>query len=108
MLFGASSGHFGERHSIFSSGSSSNDAPLGKKTFVSPVAESKGAAASGPASREFTDKEDSPLVFNGSPLKSSSSMSDDKKRDAKNVKDNKDDGDEDSWDIPAFLRRRKK
>ena len=41
MLFGATSSHFGERHSVFSSGSAAGETPMAKKTFVSPLAESK-------------------------------------------------------------------
>ena len=102
MLFGATSSHFGERHSVFSSGSSSGEAPIVKKTFVSPLAEAKGAMSGNASSRESSEKEGAPLSFGGSPKMSSSG--DDKKKDAKESKDK----DEDTWDIPAFLRRRKR
>jgi cell division GTPase FtsZ len=105
MLFGATSSHFGERHSVFSSGSPSGDASLGKKTFVSPQAETKGSAQGGSAAREFSEKESAPLSF-GSP-KLSSASGGEKKKDTKDGRDGKD-KDDDSWDIPAFLRRRKK
>jgi cell division protein FtsZ len=108
MLFGATSGHFGERHSVFSSGSSSSsDVPVSKKTFVSPLGEPRGTMSSGNASRESGEKEGAPLNFGGGPAKSSSSFADDKKKDVKEDRDNKD-KDDDTWDIPAFLRRRKK
>ena len=106
MLFGATSSHFGERHSVFSSGSSANDAPLAKKTFVSPLSESHGAASAG-SSREFGEKEGSSLSFGGGSAKASSSLNEEKKKDAKENKDGKN-KDDDSWDIPAFLRRRKR
>ena len=107
MLFGATSGHFGERHSVFSSGSSSNETPVAKKTFVSPLGEAKGGGASGPSSREFPEKEGSPLSFSSNSIKSPSNFGDDKKKDIKG-KESKEYKDDDSWDIPAFLRRRKK
>ena len=107
MLFGATSGHFGERHSIFSSGSAAGETPLVKKTFVSPVSESKGATGSSSA-REYMEKESSSLGFSGSSMKSSPVFSDEKKKDIKSAKEDKNEKDEDTWDIPAFLRRRKK
>ena len=99
MLFGGANSHFGERYSVFSGGSASNDAPLAKKTFTSPQAEIKGAAPSGSSPREFGEKGGAPLTFG-----------DDKKKEVKNAKDNKEarDKEDDAWDIPAFLRRRKK
>lgn len=106
MLFGASSGHFGERHSVFSSGSPASEIPALKKTFVSPVNEGKGGAAP----RDFSEKEGAPLNFGGNPPKAASVSGDDKRRgfkETQEVKDNKE-KDDDMWDIPAFLRRRKK
>lgn len=109
MLFGATSSHFGERHSVFSSGSPSGDAPFIKKTFVSPLSESKGATSGSASSRESSEKEGLSLAFGGGSAKASSSFGDDKKKDAKENRDGKDkDKDDDSWDIPAFLRRRKR
>jgi len=112
MLFGATSGRFGERNSMFSSGSPASEVPPLKKTFVTPVNETKGSSSSGASSRDFSDKESSPLNFGGGPSKASGSMSDDKKKDFKDTRDNKDnkekERDDDAWDIPAFLRRRKK
>jgi hypothetical protein len=35
-------------------------------------------------------------------------LNDDKKKETKEIRENKDAKDEDPWDIPAFLRRRKK
>ena len=106
MLFGATSGHFGERHSVFSSGSPASEIPALKKTFVSPVNEGKGGAAP----RDFSEKEGAPLNFGGNPPKAASVSGDDKRRgfkETQEVKDNKE-KDDDMWDIPAFLRRRKK
>ena len=99
MLFGAANSHFGDRYSAFSSGSSLNEAPLAKKTFVSQQAETKNTGMGGPSPREFGEK-------NGTPL----SFGDEKKKEVKNAKDNKEarDKEDDAWDIPAFLRRRKK
>ena len=105
MLFGATSSHFGERHSVFSSGSPSGETPAMKKTFVSPL-DSKGTVSGGGSSREFGEKEGAPLNFSG-PAKSQASFGDEKKKDAKENKDGKG-KDDDTWDIPAFLRRRKK
>jgi cell division protein FtsZ len=108
MLFGATSGRFGERNSMFSSGSPASEVPSIKKTFVSPVSETKGSSQSGASSRDFSDKESSPLNFSSGSSKASGSMNDDKKKDLKDVREGKDNKDDDAWDIPAFLRRRKK
>jgi cell division protein FtsZ len=108
MLFGAQSGHFGERHTVFSSGSSVNEPPLIKKTFVSSATETKNGTVNGISSREFLEKDGSPLNFGGNSPKSSSALNDDKKKEAKEIREDKDAKDEDAWDIPAFLRRRKK
>jgi len=106
MLFGAAGGHYGERRGVFSSGSPSADASV-KKTFASPSSETKGGTVNGSSLREFAERDGTPLSFGGSSMKSASS-SDEKKKDAKGAKENKDDKDNDAWDIPAFLRRRKK
>ncbi len=108
MLFGATSSHFGERHSVFSSGSSASDIPAVKKTFVSPLNESKNSAANSSSLREFSEKEENLLSFSGNSAKSTPVSGEDKKRDSKNVRESRDDKDDDAWDIPAFLRRRKK
>lgn len=109
-LFGANSSHFGDRQSVFMSGLSSSDSQLSKKTYVSPFNETKTMGGTG-IMREMPEKESVPLNF-GAMKKPASPMGsmagDEKKRDNKEAHDSKDKDKEDSWDIPAFLRRRKK
>ncbi len=107
MLFGATSSHFGERQSVFSSGSPVGNVPFSKKNFVSPLADGKGMAQGSLASREFSEKESGPLDFDGDSTESRAAFGDGKKKDAKGIKEGKS-KDDDSWDIPAFLRRRKR
>jgi hypothetical protein len=110
MLFGATSGHFGERHSMFSSGSPASETPVVKKTFVSPLNEAKGSVSGGASLRDFSDKEGSPLNFGSGSSKTPATIVDEKRKDPKDARENKEskDKEDDAWDIPAFLRRRKK
>ncbi len=107
MLFGASGGHFGDRHSIFSSGSPASEGPVVKKSFVPPPAEVKTVPPAGAAARGTEEKEGAPLSF-GTGAKTSAASLEDRKKEMRGSKDMKDEKEEDVWDIPAFLRRRKK
>lgn len=102
MLFGANSSHFRDRNSVFMSGSPSGDG-VSKKTFVSSPHEKGGM--SGEFSHEMEEKESSSLSFGNTAPKAT--LADEARKSGKDAKENKEKGD-DTWDIPAFLRRRKK
>ena len=85
------------------SGSSSGDGTLSKKTFVSAPHE-KGVLV-GESLQDAEEKGSSPLSFGSTVPKAT--LADEASKAGKDAKESKDKSD-DAWDIPAFLRRRKK
>ncbi|MDE2019012.1 MAG: cell division protein FtsZ [Patescibacteria group bacterium] len=105
MLFGAGN-HYSERQAIFGRPSVINgDMPMPNKKVNVPVVPSEPVNAAGGSSQKGKLSEVDALAFSSTVGKSSLSI-DDKK--AKAINTNKEKDKDDSWDIPAFLRRRKR
>ena len=107
MLFGGgSSNHYAERQAIFSRPSAMNgDVPLpAKKMHMPPAGEPIGSANAASVAHKEKMSEVDALAFGSTVSKTNQSIDDRKAKLAKEQAKEK----EDAWDIPAFLRRRKR